>query len=80
MFQVGPAQRFAPQQTSPFQNASSSNPAEITFPTAPVNHQPPPAFQGAAPSPATYPQQTPAESSYRIGDEEGPQLLPPATE
>lgn len=73
MFQAGPAQRTQPPPSSPFQTASqsSSAPVEIVFPTGPINSQP------AAP-----PVSNPAveETSFRIGDEEGPQLLPPVTE
>jgi tetratricopeptide (TPR) repeat protein len=74
MFHAGPSQRTQGPPSSPFQTASqsSNNPVEITFPTAPTNGQP------AVPQ-VTIPQ-GPAETSYRIGDEEGPQLLPPVTE
>lgn len=73
MFQAGPPQRTAPQ--GPFQPASqsSANPVEIVFPTGPANMQPPAAPQGPISS-------APADNTFRIGDEEGPQLLPPVTE
>jgi tetratricopeptide (TPR) repeat protein len=83
MFQAGPPQRTAPQQTSPFQNASSSNPVEITFPTAPANAPPATPFPNAAPPAFANPQPvqaTPEETTFRIGDDESPQLLPPVTE
>lgn len=81
MFQAGPPQRTAPSP-SPFQNASqsSNNPVEIVFPTAPANGQQPP----TQPPGFSPPQQTNSsstdETSFRIGDDETPQLLPPVSE
>ncbi|QDU29383.1 photosystem I assembly protein Ycf3 [Anatilimnocola aggregata] len=87
LFQAGPVQRTAPTGQSPFQQASqtTSNPVEIVFPTAPANTQQPPSAPTAfaAPQPTAYPQQVPAaqpDGSYRIADDETPQLLPPVTE
>lgn len=80
MFQAGPAQRTQPTGTSPFQPASQSSTkhAEIVFPTAPVNApQSPPAAGPNYSPPATTPQE---DGSYRIGDDETPQLLPPVVE
>ncbi|WP_425613673.1 tetratricopeptide repeat protein [Anatilimnocola sp. NA78] len=86
LFQAGPAQRTAPTNPSPFQPASqtSSNPVEIVFPTAPANHQPPaasPAFVAPQQPVSTQavPQAQP-DGSYKIADDEAPQLLPPVGE
>lgn len=95
MFQANRPQRPAPSGPSPFQNASqsSSGPVEIVFPTAPANSQqssysqpqpvmqPPAAAPGPAFAPPTYSAPAATEDgSFRIGDEEGPQLLPPVAE
>jgi tetratricopeptide (TPR) repeat protein len=68
---------YSPPAGNPFQPASQSStkPVEIVFPTAPVNA--PPASSAAAPT------TTPAaqdDGSYRIADDESPQLLPPVVE
>lgn len=82
MFQGNPSPpKYQPSGTNPFQNASQSNPVEITFPTAPANSQPPTAPPAAAPAVPTFNAPAQAEDgSYRIGDDETPQLLPPVTE
>lgn len=83
MFQAGPPQRTQPVAVSthagpsPFQNASqsSNNPVEIVFPTAPANAQQPPAFAPPQTNPSPE-----ADTSFKIGDDETPQLLPPVVE
>ena len=86
MFNAAP--RSPSSGPNPFQNASQSNPVEITFPTAPANSQPaaftPPAVQQPPTAPPAVPAfNAPAQAddgSYRIGDDETPQLLPPVSE
>lgn len=90
MFNAAP--RTPPSGPNPFQNASQSTPVEIVFPTGPANSQPPafspPVVQqpptappAAGPSGPTFNAPAQAEDgSYRIGDDETPQLLPPVTE
>jgi len=87
MFQVGPPQRTAPTNPSPFQQASqtSGNPAEIIFPAAPANTQQPPTsppvFVAAQPAANSQPvPQAQPDGSYKIADDETPQLLPPVGE
>ncbi|WP_254506876.1 tetratricopeptide repeat protein [Anatilimnocola floriformis] len=74
-FQASPPQRTNVPQGNVFQPVSqtSTGPVEIVFPTAPANGQ-----QPAAPQ-VTIPAST-EETTFKIGDDESPQLLPPVRE
>jgi tetratricopeptide (TPR) repeat protein len=92
MFQgnTPPRNPTLPTGPSPFQQASQSSqgPVEIVFPTAPANAQQPivqppvspPTAPQAAPAPALNAPAPTEDGSYRIGDDETPQLLPPVSE
>ena len=77
-FQAGPPQRTPAPTGSPFQPVSQSStaPVEIVFPTAPANGQQQPTY---SPPAVTIPS-TPEEATFKIGDDESPQLLPPVAE